>query len=89
VGGQGRSPGAARVGRAPGVSAAASYSCGRCGGTWTAGMRWGTRGASRRRGHGRRAALWLWPSAKGVKMEDDDDDVGVTSAWAPPGSARR
>jgi hypothetical protein len=22
----------------------------------------------------------LWPSAKGVKMEDDDDDVGVTPA---------
>jgi hypothetical protein len=89
VGVPGRSPGAARVGRAPGVSAAASYSCGQRGCTWMVGMRWGTRGAPRRRGHGQRAALWLWQSANGVKMEDDDDDVSVTSAWAPLGSARR
>jgi hypothetical protein len=79
-------PEASRVGRAPGVSAAASYSCGRRGGTWTAGMHWGTRGAPRRQGQGRRAALWLWPSAKVVKKEDDDDDVGVTPAWRSVGS---
>jgi hypothetical protein len=27
-----------------------------------------------------RVALWLWPSAKVVKKEDDDDDIGVTPA---------
>jgi hypothetical protein len=72
------SPEAARVRRAPGVAAAASYS----------GGPHGVRGWLRStRGRGAHhdgetmtgaAALWLWPSAKAIKIGDDDGDVGVT-----------
>jgi hypothetical protein len=37
----------------------------------------GNAGRAATAGHGRRAALWLWPSAKVVKTGDDDDDVGM------------
>jgi hypothetical protein len=72
------SPEAARVGGASGVSEAASYRSVRRGACGRPGCAGGPRGALRRQGHDRRAALWLWPSAKAIKIGDDKGDISAT-----------
>jgi hypothetical protein len=51
-----------------------------------------SRGAPRRPGHGRRAALWPFVVSQRGKREDDDDDVGVMQSGphlaVSPGGAR-
>jgi hypothetical protein len=79
-------PEAARVGSAPGVVAAASYSSG------PRGVRGRPRSAggrgARRDGEAMTGAtaLWLWPSAKAIKIGDDDGDVSVTPSCRSAGS---
>jgi hypothetical protein len=75
---RGVAPGAARVGSSAGGSAAALNRAARCGVRGWPGCA-GSRGACRD-GEATAGAprFGLWLSAKGVKREDDDDDVGVT-----------
>jgi hypothetical protein len=68
--GQGiESPKAARVGRALGVAAVASYSDGQRGGTWTVGMRRMVAGRVATAAMTGTAALWRRSSAKAVKRK--------------------
>jgi hypothetical protein len=79
VGGLGiESTEAARVGRAMGVAAVASYSGGSAGCTWTAGMRRKAAGCVATAAMTGAAALWPFDVSQRGKREDDDDDVGVT-----------
>jgi hypothetical protein len=74
-----------------GVAAAASYSGGSAGCTWTAGMRRMAAGRVVTAAMTGAAALWPFGVSQRGKSEDDDDDVGVTQGgptWQCPWAAR-